>query len=198
MDYDTKELISSVNSGNFYNDLMMNFNRDRNLFNKSDIDRPFFDRNSTKDLFANWLNGDPTKKNLHNYVIRAHYPIIYDFVKCYKNGEKEKMYHTLARMESDFILNTVCKRLYQEIPGIRLLTCHDEIYFEERFNALVTKIWDEELQMVYDRLPFIEETDTDFNKDELESAGIFYDLYERDRDVNDDYDSWDIDGLFGD
>lgn len=105
------------------------------------------------------------------------YPLIDDFVNKFKDGHKERMYYTLANLESNFILNTVCKRLYDEIPGIRLLTCHDEIYFEERFKPRVEEIWREELQLVYDRLPvdtISDEDDDDFDIDELEMAGISF------------------------
>jgi len=181
MDYDTKEFLSSVKSGDVYKDLISKFNRNRNLFNNKEDDKPYIDKDITKELFSSWLNGDPNKKNLHNYVMKAYYPIIFDFVKHYKKGFKERMYYTLANMESNFILNTVCKRLYQEIPGIRLLTCHDEIYFEERFKPLVENIWTEELQKVYDRLPVTtdsytdDDDDDDLNEDSLEFAGIFLD-----------------------
>lgn len=179
MDYDTKEFISSVKSGKFYNHLVNKFNKNRNLFNDTEFDKPLFDKDKVKELFSSWLNGRPNKKNLHNYVMKAHYPLIHDFVKHFKKGCKERMYYTLANLESNFILNKICKRLYQDIPGIRLITCHDEIYFEERFNPRVEEIWTEELQLVYDRLPSVsfisddDEDDEDFNTDIVELADFF-------------------------
>lgn len=180
MDYETKEFISSVKSGKFYNHLINKFNKNRNLFNNTEFDNPFINKDKVKELFSSWLNGNPNKKNLHNCVMKVYYPLIDDFVRNFKKGCKERMYYTLANLESNFILNRVCKRLYQEIPGIRLLTCHDEIYFEERFKSRAEEIWSEELQLVYDRLPvdtfnFDDDEEDDFNTDLFELADIFID-----------------------
>ena len=55
-----------------------------------------------------------------------------------------------------FIFNVICARLYSEIPNIQIITCHDEIYFEEKYKDKVEKIWTEELKKVYKTLPSIE------------------------------------------
>ena len=47
-------------------------------------------------------------------------------------------------------------RLYAEIPNIQIITCHDEIYFEQKFKTQVETIWNEELKKVYETLPSIE------------------------------------------
>jgi hypothetical protein len=52
--------------------------------------------------------------------------------------------------------------LYAEIPAIRILTCHDKIYFEQRFYDQVEKIWIEELKKVYELLPSHEEVYYDY------------------------------------
>ena len=88
------------------------------------------------------------------------------YPKQFKNGEKDKMYHTLVKLETDFIFNKVCKRVYNEIPGIQLLTCHDEIYFEERFYEQVLKIWAEELEKVYEKISVNHTTEFDFDDTE--------------------------------
>jgi len=95
------------------------------------------------------------------------------YPKQFKNGEKDKMYHTLVKLETDFIFNKVCKRVYNEIPGIQLLTCHDEIYFEERFYEQVLKIWAEELEKIYHKIPVNHTTEFDFDDSDLEMLGIF-------------------------
>jgi hypothetical protein len=81
-----------------------------------------------------------------------------------------------TNLESNFILNKVCKRLYEEIPEIRMLTCHDEIYFEKRFKPFVEQIWSEELQLVHDKLPaqIIMDDDDDLEEDDLELTDIHF------------------------
>jgi len=111
LDYDTKSFLSSVLSGNIYYDLISKFNNNRNLFNNTEFDKPFIDKVEVKKLFSNWLNGNPNLNNLHNLIMKTYYPEIFDFIKQFKNGFKDRMYHELVKLESDFIFNTVCKRL---------------------------------------------------------------------------------------
>ena len=60
--------------------------------------------------------------------------------------------------------NVICARLYAEIPDIKILTCHDQIYFEQRFYDQVDSIWNEELKKVYALLPIHEEMDLDYDE----------------------------------
>jgi len=66
------------------------------------------------------------------------------------------MYEQLVSLETNFIFNIICARLYAEIPNIQIITCHDEIYFEQKFMPQVETIWSEELMKVYETLPSIE------------------------------------------
>jgi len=173
LDYDTKCFLSSVVSGNIYYDLISKFNNNKNLYNNTEFDKPFITKDQVKKLFSNWLNGNPNLNNLPNLIMKTYYPLIFDFIKHFKNGFKDRMYYELVKLESNFIFNTVCKRLYMEIPGIQLLTCHDEIYFEERFYEQVLQIWNEELENVYHKIPVEIELEDDVDINELESLGIY-------------------------
>lgn len=153
LDYDTIEFLSSVLTGNIYTDLIGKFNANKNQFNNTEFDKPFIDRNQVKELFGTWLNGNNNLNNLPNLIFKVYYPSIFDFVKSFKGDVKDRMYFELVTMETNFIFNKVCKRFYDEIPGIQLLTCHDEIYFEERYSETALKIWDEELELVYSKIP---------------------------------------------
>ena len=66
------------------------------------------------------------------------------------------MYEQLVSLETNFIFNIICTRLYTEIPNIQIITCHDEIYFEQTFKTQVETIWNEELKKVYETLPSID------------------------------------------
>jgi len=173
LDYDTKEYLSSVLSGNIYKDLIGKFNANKNQFNKTEFDKPYIDKSEVKNLFGSWLNGNNDLSNLSNLVFKAYYPLIFDFVKDFKNGVKDKMYFELVELETDFIINKVCKRFYNEIPGIQLLTCHDEIYFEERYSHEALKIWNEELDLVYSRIPVDNFIEYDFDDSDMEMLGIY-------------------------
>lgn len=98
---------------------------------------------------------------------------LFDFIRHYKAGRKDTMYYELVKKETGFIFNTICKRLYREIPDINLLTCHDQIYFEARFMPLVRPIWDEEIGKILARIPVVPELQLDDT--DLENLGIVID-----------------------
>jgi len=144
------------------------FNANKNQFNNTEIDKPYIDKVQVKNLFGTWLNGNNSLNNLPNLVFKAYYPLIFDYIKDFKNGQKDRMYFELVKLETDFIINKVCKRFYDEIPGIQLITCHDEIYFENRYSQEALKIWNEELEQIYSRIPVKSYTEPDFDNSELE------------------------------
>jgi hypothetical protein len=173
IDYQTKSFIQSVLSGNIYYDLMEKFNNNRNLFNNTELEKPLINKSQVKKLFTIWLNGNNNLSNLSNLIFMSYYPGIFNFVKLFKNNVKARMYNELVKLETGFIFNHVCQRLYNAIPGIQILTCHDEIYFEERFYAQVEKIWTEELEKVYDMIPVKNDQEFYFDKSVFESLGMF-------------------------
>jgi len=130
-------------------------------------ERPHISKDKAKELFQQWLNGDNGAINLVNYIFKCYYGDIQSMVDQHKNGDKKFMYYQLVKMETNFIFNVICSRLYSEIPSIQILTCHDEIYFEEKYLEQVEIIWNEELMKIYDQLPSHDELDIDY-----EAAGI--------------------------
>lgn len=92
------------------------------------------DRLSNKD-------GEPVRDKLI-YPFFLRYPYIFNIIK------NIKMYFILEEMESDFIFNKVINRLKKEIKGIRVITCHDEIYFPEQYYDEVKRIWDDEYEKI--------------------------------------------------
>jgi len=82
------------------------------------------------------------------------------------------MYFELVQLETDFIFNTICKRLYTEIPEIKILTCHDQIYFENRFMGEVRPIWESELKKIHSMIPVKYEVEEDTDID-LSEFGIY-------------------------
>ena len=131
----------------------------KNQFEKSHISK-----NKAKADFQSWLNGDNSRTTLINYIFQAYYGDIQSIVDKHKNCDKKYMYYELVAMETNFIFNIICGRLYAEIPTIKILTCHDQIYFEQRFFDQVEKIWIEELNKIYDQLPAHEQWDMDYQE----------------------------------
>ena len=107
-------------------------------------------------MFSTWLNGDNTLSTLVNAIFGIYYPGIEAIIEIHKNGSKKYMYEQLVALETNFIFNIICARLYAEIPNIQIITCHDEIYFEQKYKTQVETIWNEELMKVYETLPSID------------------------------------------
>lgn len=174
LDYETTEFISAVLSANIYYDLMEKFNNNRNLFNNTEFEKPFINKDQIKQHFGLWINGNNNLTTLSNFIFKTYYPTIFSFVKQFKNGQKDIMYKELVKLETDFIFNHVCKRLYNEIPEIQLLTCHDEIYFEEQYYEQVLTIWADELEQVYSGILAVNnKSEFDFDNSDLENLGIY-------------------------
>jgi hypothetical protein len=173
VDYDTKEFFAEVISGSFYNGLIFRFDKAKDLFNNADEVKPRMIKQDVKEHFMIWLNGDNGRNNLSNYVFKCYFPEIFDFVSTKKCGRKDFMYYELVGLETNFIFNTICKRLYSEIPGIKILTCHDQIYFEDRFIDDVRPIWDEEINKVHSMIPVGYDLEVEVDDDDLSVLGIF-------------------------
>ena len=172
LDFETKEFFKEVLSGTFYTELQFKFNKSKDLFNNTEIEKPMLTKANVKEQFMVWLNGDNSRNNLANYVFKCYYPEIFDFVSTRKCGRKDFMYFELVKLETAFIFNTICKRLYAEIPEIQILTCHDQIYFEERFLDEVSQVWESELQKINASIPVKYEIDEDA-VDDMSAFGIF-------------------------
>ena len=173
IDYETKEFFVEVLSGTFYSELILKFNKVKDLFNNTAFEKPRMSKQDVKEHFMTWLNGDNNRNNMVNYVFRAYYPTMFDFIRQYKRGRKDTMYYELVKMETTFIFNTICYQVYQAIPDIKLLTCHDQIYFEERFLEQVRPIWDMAISDIHLKIPAAPETD--FDDSETEEFGILID-----------------------
>ncbi|WP_297085429.1 hypothetical protein [uncultured Draconibacterium sp.] len=120
-------------------------------------EKPFYSNSTSKLAFQQWLNGKE-KNNVTNNVFKYYFRSMFDIV----DRLKFKMYDELVVLETDFIMNQMVAKLYSEIRGIKILTCHDEIYFQDKFKTQVTEIWNEGLKSLYDQLPDDEFDDDDF------------------------------------
>lgn len=161
------------------------FNNDLNIYTK--YEKPHISYNKAKTMFQKWLNGD-CKDDIINNGIKFNFTSIYDLVCSFKSlymniAEEDRnkiMYKEIVKLETDFIMNKICSRLYNEVDGIKLLTCHDEIYFEEKYLDFAKNIWDEELNKIYDLLPTTYENNFDgddtimdgFIEDKIEDVKI--------------------------
>ena len=164
------------NKSKFYEDIRIKLNKNRNsdgleLYNKENdiytkIDKPFISYSKAKTMFQQWLNGKE-KNNFINNTFKFCYNSIYEIV----DRNEYKMYEEIVKLETDFIINNICTKLYLNIPGIKIITCHDQIYFENKYYEQANKIVKTELNKIFDILGE-EYKETYFNDDILKYGGI--------------------------
>lgn len=159
------------------------------ITNDNRSEKPHISRGQAKELFSTWLNGDNTLTTLVNAVFGIYYPDILAIVDTHKDGIKNYMYEKLVSLETNFIFNIICSRFYAEIPNIQIITCHDEIYFEQKYKTQVDAIWQQELIKVYETLPSIEcREGDDINDEEFDSGEMYMNHNWRMLDINDQED----------
>lgn len=156
--YEFKEFKDGLKSGKFYDNLKYKLNKIKDRNNHTDIEKPAYSKKKAKDSFMLWLNGDNFKKNGIdlknndiNYVFDKYYPELFELMTSYKT-HRNTFFYILSQMESNFIFNNIIYKLYKQIKGIQIITCHDSIYFAEKYMAEVKPIWNEELNKLYDKL----------------------------------------------
>ena len=79
------------------------------------------------------------------------YPCVYEIIEQVKSNN-EQIYYKLSKIESEFIFQII-ENLYNEIPGIMILTCHDAIYLPESFGVRGKLIWDKHIESLLEILP---------------------------------------------
>lgn len=152
----------------FYKELRLKFDGLRNSDIKEkyrkDVDvttaisKPHISYNQAKEYFQKWLNGDE-QDNFINNTFKSYYSSIYDLV----DKAAYKMYDELVVMESEFIFNKIVKRCYDEIEGVKILTCHDQIYFQQEYYSDVEEIWNEEIKELYSKLPIEDDVENEYS-----------------------------------
>lgn len=175
-DYDFQKYCSQVIKGKFYGNLVSIINKNRNIakqgvydcdteVSKGDYDTRFITKPETKLVFQMYLNG--TKDDVFinglnipiNYIMSSYYPALHKLIQEQKRTNM--MYDPIVYLESQFIIKLV-KRLYNEIDGIKILTCHDAIYVPSKYYEQVSLIWTEEINKLISKLP---NTNENYNLD---------------------------------
>lgn len=152
-------------------------------------------RKAIKELFQIYLNGDkkrsPLVKGYGDSFIRKQmkqYFACIDELVSYDKSNKGMIYYILSMIETSFILGIV-EELYAKYPDIRILTCHDSIYYPFSYNDKVEEVWYRHLNILYNMLP-----DDDDSEDIIKMCAEIEDFFENedDSDYVEDEEDWDF------
>jgi len=187
-DHDFKKYCTSIKQKTFYEDLTKSLNLTKDCDKtKCKVDKygnqighREFTKDVTKRLFQIFINGDnsrvPFIEGFSNSFIKEQfglkYPCINEIITDIKSNN-DKIYYKLSKIESEFIFEII-EEVYDKIPGIKILTCHDAIYVPINYSERVEDIWKSHMQDLYDKLPDTIEKST-FDSKLYEGIGIYED-----------------------
>lgn len=86
--------------------------------------------------------------NKNNRIFKECFPSIWNFIVEYKKrtNNYKSLAYKLQELESDTLYNKIIKKVYNQIPDIKLFSVHDSIAFPEKHKLLVEKIFNQELE----------------------------------------------------
>lgn len=166
-DYDFKEYCTSIKQKFFYEDLTESLNHTKNCDsrkvkidkNGNEITQRPFTKGIVKRLFQIFINGEtnrtPFIEGYSNSFIKEQfalkYPCVYEIIEGVKSNN-EQIYYKLSKIESEFIFEIV-QDLYTNIPGVKILSCHDAIYLPSSCKEIGTELWNKHMNRLYASLP---------------------------------------------
>ena len=116
-------------------------------------------RKAVKELFQIYLNGDkkrsPLVKGYGDSFIRKqmkNYFLCIDEIVGYDISKNGMIYYILSAIETNFIIGIV-EELYSVYSEIRILTCHDSIYYPKSYSEKVEEVWYLHINELYNMLP---------------------------------------------
>ena len=123
-------------SGNYYQYLMDKLNLDS--------------KDEAKEITYRVLFGQNRKNSKCDLQFSKLFPTIHFFIKLYKKefSDYRILAHHLQRAESNVIYNRVIRRVLDLNPSIKIITIHDSLIIQKKWESVVSRILDEELSLV--------------------------------------------------
>ena len=131
---DTQKYFDLVKSGLLYDDVLAH----------SDLK----EKKDAKELIYKVLFGNNKINKKENIFFKKLYPTVYNYICEYKDKKNNyrELSHSLQRMESEFIFNTVIKEIYEIYPEVILFTVHDSIIFPKSYQEKIETIFNKYFQ----------------------------------------------------
>lgn len=130
-----------------------------NVIDNRDIPKRKLTRSVVKELFQIYLNGkvntSPMVKGYGDSFIRDQMKNYFGCVHEQICSIKEKgnvVYHKIVELETRFIFDII-ENLYELYPDIRILTCHDSIYFPVNYQHQVKVVWENHMNRLFTSIP---------------------------------------------
>lgn len=157
------------------------------IIDKRDTPKRRLNRKAVKELFQIYLNGDkkriPLIRGYGDTFIRKQmkqYLSCVDDIVSDDKSNKGMIYYILSEIETKFIIGIV-EELYSNYPEIRILTCHDSIYYPISYSDKVEEVWYRRLSELYHILP-----DDEDSEDTIKMCAEIEELFENEDDENND------------
>ena len=134
---EVKQYLSMTKSGNFYEKL-----------SKAMYPKQAFDKARMKDLtYKVFFSSNKSVRGMNNWTkrqFRMKFKSIYKMFAAIKRKNHRALSHILQRIESEIMIQNVCKRISLEHPALPIFTIHDSVLTTDGNQEYVAKIIKEE------------------------------------------------------
>jgi len=104
-------------------------------------------KKEAKTLTYKVLFGKNAGRSKDDILFKSLFPSIHKFIVLYKkeHGDYKILSHNLQRMESNLIFNKIINKIITLYPDVKMITVHDSIVFQRKYNEEINNIFQSEL-----------------------------------------------------
>ncbi len=107
---------------------------------------------------------DSERSSVAKEIFKIVFPNVFKVIEISKSKDYRKFSIGLQRIESDMVLRTICKRIFDEKPAIPIFTIHDSILSTPDNIEYIKRIMNEELYKKIAILPELKVEDYSMEK----------------------------------
>ena len=101
-------------------------------------------RNWTKKQFFEVIFGKTRATSPMKSMFAEEFPNVAEVVRAHKKKDYRHLPRLLQNIEANFMINTVCRRIMNELPGAPVFTIHDSILTTRQFVSPIRDVMMEE------------------------------------------------------
>jgi hypothetical protein len=109
-------------------------------------------RNCVKQMTYKVLFGHNRSNSKADKTFSGVFPTIHQFIKFYKKecGSHKILAHDLQKAESNLIFNNIIRKINLLHPEIKIVTVHDSLIFQRKWQVEVNRIFQSEINREFD------------------------------------------------